>query len=53
MLIVDCHAHIQSIDEKRYQPKDKPLRPPGGRASVEDLRRVSQANGVRAVRAVQ
>jgi predicted TIM-barrel fold metal-dependent hydrolase len=53
MLIIDCHAHIQSPDEKRYQPKDRPLRPPGGRASVEDLRRVSQANGVQAVRAIQ
>jgi len=53
MLIIDCHAHIYSPDEKRYQPKDHPLRPPGGKASVEDLRRVSQANGVRAVRAIQ
>ena len=53
MLIIDCHAHIYSPDEKRYQPKDKPLRPPGGKASVEDLRRVSQANGVRAARAIQ
>jgi L-fuconolactonase len=53
MLILDCHAHIVSPDEKRYQPKDKPLRPPHGRASVEDLRRVSQAAGVRAVRAIQ
>ena len=52
MLIIDCHAHIVSPDEKRYQPKDRPLRSPGGRASVEDLRRVSQANGVRAVRAI-
>lgn len=53
MLIIDCHAHIYSADEKRYQPRDKPLRPPGGRGSVEDLRRVSQANGVQAVRAIQ
>ena len=53
MLVIDAHAHIQSPDEKRYQPKDKPLRPPGGKASVEDLRRESQANGVRAVRAIQ
>ena len=53
MLIIDCHAHIVSPDEKRYQPKDRPLRAPGGKASVEDLRRVSRANGVRAVRAIQ
>jgi len=53
MPIVDCHAHIYSPDEKRYQPKDRPLRPPGGKGSVEDLRRVSQANGVGLVRAIQ
>jgi predicted TIM-barrel fold metal-dependent hydrolase len=53
MLIIDCHAHIYSPDEKRYQAKDGPLRPPGGKGSAEDLRRISQANGVRAVRAIQ
>jgi len=53
MLIIDCHAHIVSADERRYRPREHPLRPPGGRASVEDLRRVSQAAGVRAVRAIQ
>src|SRR5437867_3344622 len=53
MLIIDCHAHIYSPDEKRYQPNDRPLRPPGGKASVEDLRRESLANGVQAVRAIQ
>ncbi len=51
MLIIDCHAHIISPNERRYRPKDRPLRP-GGKSSAEDLRRVSQANGVRAVRAV-
>ena len=53
MLIIDCHAHILSADEKHYPPREHPLRPPGGKASVEDLRRVSQAAGVRAVRAIQ
>jgi len=53
MLIIDCHAHIYSPDAKRYPPKNNPLRPPGGKGSAEDLRRVSQANGVRAVRAIQ
>jgi predicted TIM-barrel fold metal-dependent hydrolase len=53
MLIIDCHAHIYAADERRYKPKEKPLRPPGGKASVEDLRRVSRAAGVRAVRAIQ
>lgn len=53
MLIIDCHAHICSPDEKRYPPKERPLRSPSGKISVEDLRRTSQANGVRAVRAIQ
>src|SRR5262245_35703983 len=53
MLIIDCHAHIYSPDEKRYPPKDKPLRPPKGKGSVEDLRKESLANGVTAVRAIQ
>ena len=37
MLIIDTHAHVYSPDEKRYPPIEKPLRPPGGKASVEDL----------------
>jgi len=53
MLIIDCHAHIYSPDEARYQPKDKPLRVPGGKASIDDLRQTSLAHGVTAVRAVQ
>ena len=53
MLIIDCHAHIYSPDEKRYQPKDGPLRVPGGNASIDDLRKTSLAHGVTAVRAVQ
>jgi L-fuconolactonase len=53
MLIIDCHAHITSPDELRYPPREKPLRVPDGRGSLEDLRQVSQANGVQAVRAVQ
>jgi L-fuconolactonase len=52
-LIIDCHAHIESHDEQRYPPKNNPRRSPGGKVSVEDLRRVSQAAGVRAVRAIQ
>lgn len=46
MLIVDTHAHIYSPDEAKYPPIDKPLRPPGGKASVEDLREVCRAHGV-------
>ena len=53
MLIIDTHAHIYSPDEKRYPPIEKPLRPPAGKASVEDLQRESRANGVKAVCAIQ
>lgn len=52
MLVIDCHAHIYSPDEKRYPPKEKPLRPPNP-SSAEDLRRQSLAAGVTAVRAIQ
>jgi len=53
MLIIDCHAHVYSPDEKRYPPKDKPLRIPDGKGSIADLRKTTLANGVSAVRAVQ
>jgi L-fuconolactonase len=53
MLIIDTHAHIYSPDEKKYPPIEKPLRPPGGKGSLEDLRKESRANGVRAVCAIQ
>src|SRR5262245_6130115 len=53
MLIIDCHAHIYSSDEKRYQPTHNPLRPPKGKGWVEDLRKESLASGVSAVRAIQ
>ena len=53
MLIIDTHAHIYSPDEKRYPPIDKPLRPPGGKGSLEDLQRESRTNGVKAVCAIQ
>lgn len=53
MLIIDCHAHVYSPDEERYQPTQDPLRVPGGGGSIEDLGRISRANGVAAVRAVQ
>ncbi len=46
MPIIDTHAHIYSPDEKRYPPIEKPLRPPGGKGSLEDLRKESKANGV-------
>ncbi|MEZ5351430.1 MAG: amidohydrolase family protein [Bryobacteraceae bacterium] len=53
MSIIDTHAHIYSPDERRYPPIEKPLRPPGGVGSVEDLRAESKALGVDAVCAIQ
>jgi L-fuconolactonase len=53
MLVIDCHAHIYSPDEKRYPVRKDPLRPPPGKGSVEHLRQESRAAGVTAVRAIQ
>jgi predicted TIM-barrel fold metal-dependent hydrolase len=53
MLIIDTHAHIYSPDEKKYPPIEKPFRPPGGKGSVEDLKKESAAAGTRAVCAIQ
>jgi predicted TIM-barrel fold metal-dependent hydrolase len=53
MLIIDTHAHIYSPDEKRYPPIEKPLRPPGGKGSLEQLRRESSENGVAAACLIQ
>src|SRR6266481_6355755 len=52
-LMIDCHAHIYSLDEKRYPPRANPFRPPKWVGSVEHLHHVSQAAGVSAVRAIQ
>ncbi|MCP5120434.1 MAG: amidohydrolase family protein, partial [bacterium] len=53
MLTIDTHAHIYSPDEKRYPPRENPNRPPGGKASLKDLRQLCVANGVDGVCAVQ
>ena len=53
MLIIDCHAHIYSFDEKRYPPRPDPLRPPKWVGSAEHLHHQSKAAGVSAVRAIQ
>lgn len=53
MLIIDTHAHIYSPDEKKYPPVDKPLRPPGGKGSLEDLREETRAAGVKAACLIQ
>ena len=52
-LVIDTHAHIYSPDETQYPPIEKPLRPAAGTGSLEDLRRQTKANGVRAVCAIQ
>ena len=53
MLIIDTHAHIYSPDEKRYPPRENPLRPPKGQGSAEHLHEVMLKHGVSAVRAIQ
>ena len=53
MSIVDTHAHIYSPDEQRYPPIEKPLRPPGGKGSLDDLHAQSRANGVNAACIIQ
>lgn len=52
-MIVDTHAHIYSPDETKYPPIPKPNRPPGGNASVDDLRRTARAHGVERACAIQ
>ena len=66
MLIIDTHTHIYSPDEKRYPPAEElltegwtgkpmsqPLRPPSGKAALEDLRRESRSAGVVAACIIQ
>jgi predicted TIM-barrel fold metal-dependent hydrolase len=51
-MIIDCHAHIYSEDEKKYPPMPKPYRPPPGTGTVAHLRREMKASGVRFVAAI-
>ncbi|MEZ5403548.1 MAG: amidohydrolase family protein [Bryobacteraceae bacterium] len=53
MAVIDTHAHIYSPDERRYPPIEKPLRVPGGKGSLEDLKREAGAAAVDAVCAIQ
>ncbi|MBI4662319.1 MAG: amidohydrolase [Verrucomicrobia bacterium] len=53
MLIIDTHAHIYAQDEKRYPPIEKPLRPPGGKGTLGDLRAETASHGVRAACLIQ
>jgi predicted TIM-barrel fold metal-dependent hydrolase len=45
-LIIDCHAHVYSEDEKRYPPMPDPYRPPAGTGTVAHLRRELRDNHV-------
>ena len=53
MLIIDTHAHIYARDEKRYPPIDKPLRPPGAKGTLGELRAESASHGVRGACLIQ
>ena len=53
MLVIDCHAHIYAVDEKKYPPIDKPYRPPKGTGTLTHLRREMANAGVTFVTAVQ
>ncbi len=53
MDIVDTHAHIYASDETRYPPIAKPLRPPGGKGSLNDLKADMDAAGVSAACIIQ
>ena len=51
--IVDTHAHIYAPNETKYPPIAKPLRPPGGKGSLEDLKADMEATGVSAACIIQ
>jgi predicted TIM-barrel fold metal-dependent hydrolase len=51
-LVIDCHAHIYSEDEKTYPPIAEPYRPPAGKGTVSHLEQEMKANGVRYVTAI-
>jgi predicted TIM-barrel fold metal-dependent hydrolase len=52
-LIIDCHAHIYSEDEKKYPTIKDPYRPPAGTGTVSHLQREMKAAGVTFVTAIQ
>src|SRR5688572_13086484 len=53
MLIIDTHAHIYGQDEKGYPPIDKPLRPPGSKRTLGDLRSEVATHGLRGACLIQ
>ncbi|MFO1095516.1 MAG: amidohydrolase family protein [Planctomycetaceae bacterium] len=52
MAVIDCHAHIYGEDEQQYPTIEKPYRPPAGTGTVEHLRRVMAASGVKFATAI-
>jgi L-fuconolactonase len=52
-LIIDCHAHLYSVDETKYPPISNPYRPPIGQGTIDHLRREMRGAGVRFATAVQ
>ncbi|MBL8849964.1 MAG: amidohydrolase [Planctomycetaceae bacterium] len=50
--VIDCHAHIYSLDEQTYPIIENPYRPPAGAGTVEHLRREMQAAGVKFATAI-
>ena len=53
MLIIDCHAHIYSEDEKQYPPIEEPYRPPPGKGTLAHLHREMTGAGVSYATAIQ
>ena len=52
-IVIDCHAHIYSPDERSYPPIQNPNRPPSGKGTIDHLREEMRAAGVQSVTAVQ
>ena len=52
-LIIDCHAHIYGLDEKKYPTIPKPYRPPAGKGTVSHLKNEMIQAGVRYATAIQ
>ncbi|HEX4069786.1 MAG TPA: amidohydrolase family protein, partial [Planctomycetaceae bacterium] len=52
-LIIDCHAHVYSLDETKYPTIPNPYRPPIGQGTIDHLRREMRGAGVRLATAVQ
>ena len=52
-LVIDCHAHVYSEDEKAYPAMEKPFRPPTGKGTVSHLLGEMRASRVSFATAIQ